>query len=227
MAAQARRAPTWRARLRDARAQERRFALALLVPALAVLRADDDGAARLSRAGTACTGIDLGMPWLSGFAGARQLREDGQRPALLEFARADRRSTPRRRSCCRSSIGLVARAARAADSEGPGRAARRRDPADRARAGRRRPVLAHAGARARLRPGRHGHARARPRQPQLARRPAARADLGDRDPHLAVDAVRLPRAARDARRRCRPTSTRRRGSTAPAPGSASSTSRCR
>ena len=64
-------------------------------------------------------------------------------------------------------------------------------------------------------------------QPQLARRPAAGADLGDRDPHLAVDAVRLPRAARDARRRCRPTSTRPRASTAPARGSASSTSRCR
>ena len=62
--------------------------------------------------------IDLGMPWLSGFAGARQLREDGQRPALLEFAAADRRlhgvdgraaggrSACRSRCwCCRSRAG--------------------------------------------------------------------------------------------------------------------------
>ena len=57
--------------------------------------------------------------------------------------------------------------------------------------------------------------------------PAARADLGDRHPHVAVDAVRVPGAAGEPRRRCRRTSTKPRASTAPAHGSASATSRCR
>ena len=108
-------------------------------------------------------------------------------------------STPARPSCCRSSIGLSLALLVLQIPRGQGAAAHRRDPADRARAGGGRPVLAHAGAGARLRPRRSGDARARARQPQLARRPAAGADLGDRHPHLAVDAVRLPGAAGDAR----------------------------
>ena len=171
--------------------------------------------------------LDLGMPWLSGLRRPGQLRQDGRRPALLEFAVAHRRSTPAPPWCCRWSS-----------------ACRWRCWCCRSRRGRallrvaailpivlapvvvglfwRTLVLAPD-----VRPGRPGHARARPGQPQLAGRPAAGADLGDRDPHLAVDAVRLPGAAGHARRRCRPTSTKRRGSTAPAPGSASATSRCR
>ena len=66
-----------------------------------------------------------------------------------------------------------------------------------------------------------------PRQPQLARRPAARADLGDRDPHLAMDAVRLPRAARVARDAAAGRVRGRAPRPRRAPGSASCTSRCR
>src|SRR6185369_1169042 len=159
-------------------------------------RADDDGAARLPRLEQPAPNRPRHAVAL-GVRRRRQLREDGQRPALLELAAADRhlhrddgRAAGRRRP--------RARAPRAADPEGAGAPARRRDPADRARAGCRRPVLANAGARPRRRPRRHGDSRARLGQSQLARRPAARADLGDRDPHLAVDAVRVPGAARDA-----------------------------
>ena len=62
---------------------------------------------------------------------------------------------------------------------------------------------------------------------QLAGRSQARVDLGDRDPHLAVDAVRVPGDARRVSHRCRRTSSRRRVSIAPTPGSASAASRCR
>ena len=50
--------------------------------------------------------IDLGMPWLSGFAGVDNFAQDGQRPALLEFAAADRRSTPRSTVVLQVVVGL-------------------------------------------------------------------------------------------------------------------------
>ena len=65
--------------------------------------------------------------------------------------------------------------------------------------GRRRPLLAHADVRPELRHDRLRHPRARPRHRQLARRADAGADLGHRHPHLAVDALRLPRPPREPR----------------------------
>ena len=179
-------------------AQERRFALALLAPALARAAAHDDGAARLSRLEQPARASTSACRGCRGFAGLDNYAKMGGDPRFWNSLALTVVYTA-------STVVLqvvdrpVARAAGAADPARAGRAARRGDPADRARAGRRRPVLAHAGAGARLRPRRPRDARARPRQPQLARRSAARADLGDRDPHLAVDAVRVPRAAGDAR----------------------------
>ena len=175
-----------------ARAASRRRSLVLL--------ADHDRAARLPGLEQPASGSTSAMPWL------RRLR---------------RRSTTTRRWAATRASGIrcwltvvytgstvvlqvvarpLARAAGAADPERPGLAARRRDPADRARAGRRRPVLAHAGARA----GRSAWSTSSRARSGLGSHnwlgdPAARADLGDRDPHLAMDAVRVPRAARDAR----------------------------
>ena len=66
--------------------RERRFALALLAPALVVLLLTTT-APLVYLVWTSLHRIDLAMPWLVGLRRPRQLREDGQRPALLEFAR--------------------------------------------------------------------------------------------------------------------------------------------
>jgi multiple sugar transport system permease protein len=59
--------------------QERRFALALLVPALAVLVLTTT-APLVYLAWTSLYRIDLGMPWLSGFAGVDNFRKMGGDP---------------------------------------------------------------------------------------------------------------------------------------------------
>ena len=66
--------------------QERRFALALFRLRSSLLSLTTT-TPLVYLAWTSLMRIDLSMPWLSGFAGHRQLREDGERPALLEFAR--------------------------------------------------------------------------------------------------------------------------------------------
>ena len=206
-------------------AQERRFALALLAPALVVLLLTTT-APLVYLAWNSLQRLDLAMPWLSGFAGVGNYAKMGSDPRFwnsLVLTGIYTASTV----VLQVVIGLVARAARSADPARARRPARRGDPAHRARAGRGRPLLAHARARTRFRPGRPRHPRAGARQPQLARRPAARADLGHRHPYVAVDAVRVPGASRRRSRRFRPTSTKPRGSTAPVRGSASGTSRCR
>ena len=142
--------------------------------------------------------IDLGMPWLSGFAGVDNFAKMGSDPRFWNSLRADRRSTPRRRSCCRSLVGLSLALLVLQIPKGQGvlRVAAIL-PIVLA------PVVVGLFWRTLVLAPDVGLVdmvtRALGlRQPQLARRPAAGADLGDRDPHLAVDAVRLPRPARDA-----------------------------
>ena len=136
------------------------------------------------------------MPWLTGFAGPGQLREARRRRPLLALARLTLIYTGATVVLqVAVGLGLALLVMQVKLRQALLRVGG--DPADRARARGRRSLLALAGAGAGLRRHRLPHARARPGQLQLARRPAARAGLGDRDPHLAVDAVRLPRAARE------------------------------
>jgi hypothetical protein len=123
---------------RTLEAQERRFALGLLGPALVLLLLTTT-APLVYLVWNSLHKLDLSMPWLSGFAGVANYIKMGSDPRFWNslaltgiYNRVDGRAAGRRRP--------VACAARAADSERPGRAARRRDPADRAGPGRRRPV---------------------------------------------------------------------------------------
>jgi multiple sugar transport system permease protein len=59
--------------------RERRFALALLAPALAVLLVTTT-APLFYLAWNSLNRIDLGMPWLSGFVGAQNFAKMGQDP---------------------------------------------------------------------------------------------------------------------------------------------------
>src|SRR3954452_24385424 len=187
-------------------AQERRFALALLVPALAVLLLTTT-APLVYLGWNSLHRIDLGMPWLSGFAGVDNFAKMGSDPRFwnsLALTAIYTASTvvlqvlvglslallvlqiPKGQGLLRVAailpivlapvvVGLFWRTLVLAPDVG----------------------LVDMVTRA-LGLGRRARPPARPRQPQLARRSAARAHLGGRDPHLAVDAVRVPRPPRDA-----------------------------
>ncbi len=102
--------------------QERRFALALLVPALAVLVLTTT-APLVYLGWNSLHRIDLGMPWLSGFAGVDNFAKMGSDPRFwnsLALTAIYTASTV----VLQVLVGLVARAPRAADPEGSGPAAR-------------------------------------------------------------------------------------------------------
>ena len=128
-------------------AQERRFALALLAPALAALVLTTT-APLVYLAWNSLHRIDLGMPWLSGFAGADNFAKMGGDPRFwnsLALTAVYTASTVVLQVALGLSLALLVLQI----PKRAGAAAHRRDPADRARAGGGRPVLAHARAGAR------------------------------------------------------------------------------
>ena len=134
-------------------AQERRFALALLAPALAVLLLDHDRAARLPRVDQPAAPRSLRCRGCPGFAGLDNYAKMGSDPRFwnsLALTAIYTASTV----VLQVVIGLALALLVLQIPRGQGLLARRRHPADRARAGGRRPVLAHARAGARLRPRR-------------------------------------------------------------------------
>ena len=205
--------------------QERRFALALFLPALLLLLLTTT-TPLVYLAWTSLQRIDLSMPWLSGFAGVdnyTKMTSDPRFWSSLTLTVIYTVSTVVLQVAIGLALALlVMRIPR-------GHAAMRVAailPIVLA------PVVVGLFFRtlvlvARRRPGRSRDARARPRQPQLARRSTARADLGDRDAHLAVDPVRISGDSWPASLHCRRMCSKPRASIAPARGSASSTSRCR
>ncbi len=114
------------------------------LPALIVLVADDDRAARLPGVDEP-ERIDLSMPWLSGFAGLDNYAKMGSDPRFwssLALTFIYTASTV----VLQVAIGLALALLVLRIPKRTGCDAGRGDPADRARAGRRRSVLAHAGA---------------------------------------------------------------------------------
>ena len=99
---------------RRSSAQERRFALALLAPALLVLLLTTT-VPLVYLAWNSLHRLDLGMPWLSGFAGLDNYAKMGGDPRFWNSLLADRRCTPASTVVLQVVIGLVARAAGAAD----------------------------------------------------------------------------------------------------------------
>ena len=205
--------------------QERRFALALFLPALLLLLLTTT-TPLVYLAWTSLQRIDLSMPWLSGFAGVANYTKMASDPRFwssLTLTVIYTVSTVALQVAIGLALALlVMRIPR-------GHAALRVAailPIVLA------PVVVGLFLRTLVLSPDVGlvdrrDARTRSWQPQLARRSAARADLGDRDAHVAVDAVRVSGDSREHLVACRPMCSKRRASIAPARGSGSFTSRCR
>jgi hypothetical protein len=203
-------------------AQERRFALVLLAPALAALLLTTT-APLVYLVWNSLHRLDLGMPWLSGFAGLGNYAKMGSDPRFWNSVAAHRGIYTASTVVLRVVIGLSG-AARAADPQRSGHPAPRRNPADRTRAGGRGLFWRTLVLAPDFKAGRSGHARSA-WAATIGSVTRSCADLSHRRSTLAVDCSRFCAAgdARDLAAGC----LRGRGSIVPAPGSAFATSRCR